>query len=42
MSPSSFITRKVGIIVSWKGITIVASIRVSRIRDPVNRIRAKA
>ena len=42
ISPSSFITRNVGIIVSWNGITIVASISPSTSFDPANRIRANA
>ncbi|CAM5461532.1 hypothetical protein SVIOM342S_07215 [Streptomyces violaceorubidus] len=42
MRPSFFITRKVGIIVSWNGTAMVASISPISTREPANRIRAKA
>ncbi len=40
--PSFFITRNVGIMVSWNGIAIVATISASSAREPANRIRANA
>ncbi len=42
ISPSHFISRKVGIIVSWNGITSVASISASSSREPRKRMRANA
>ncbi len=42
MRPSFFITRNVGIIVSWNGTAMVASISPISTRDPANRIRANA
>ena len=42
MRPSYRMTTNVGIIVSWKGIAIVASISTSSTREPANRSRANA
>ena len=42
ISPSHFISRNVGIIVSWNGITSVASISASSAREPRKRMRANA